>query len=537
MIARVHGWLLGLNAWQRVPLGFVCGALATLAMPPWHYVPLLWLVFPALLWMLEGCRTRLQAAVLGWSFGFGHFALGFSWIANAFYVDAQTHGSFAVPAVGTLSALFGLYIAAVAVIVQRIPHDPEAMPYDRTPTAAIRAFGFALAWAGMEWVRGWLFTGFPWNPLGSVWTAWPAMFQIVSVIGTLGLGVLTAAAAAAVSIVGGPLRARSAWMVAAVPTLVLALLGGLGELRLAFASVEPTPGIMLRLVQPNISQADKWRPGLREQHFMDHIELSRGRGVERVTHVIWGEAAVAYALDRDETRRQVAIGSIRAAGPNVQELITGAPRASAGANGLEEIFNSLLVIRADASVGALYDKMHLVPFGEYLPLRGLIPFRKLTEGTMDFSPGHERMTISVDGLPPFSPLICYEAIFSGEVTGPPTKNNERPLWLLNITNDSWFGDSSGPRQHLAEAQLRAAEEGLPLVRVANTGISAVIDPYGRIEGIIPLNRRGTLDSPLPQALSGRTAFGVGGQAIPLMLIILGSAGLVFFARRASRFGS
>ncbi|MBL8643310.1 MAG: apolipoprotein N-acyltransferase, partial [Rhodospirillaceae bacterium] len=234
-----------------------------------------------------------------------------------------------------------------------------------------------------------------------------------------------------------------------------------------------------------------------------------------------------YALDRDDARRALAVSGFN---PGAL-LITGVPRASVGQNGLEEIFNSMLVVRTNNSIAALYDKTHLVPFGEYLPLRGLIPFRKLTEGTMDFSPGPGRTTVSVDNTPPFSPLICYEAIFSGEVTSPATADGARPLWLLNITNDSWFGDSSGPRQHLAEAQLRAVEEGLPLVRVANTGISAVIDPYGRVLSRIGLNERGTLDSPLPQALPSPTLFGRGGQSIPIALILLGVVGWVIAWRR------
>lgn len=527
---NIYSQLLSLRPWQRVPLAFVLGMLSTLAMPPWHFVPLLWITFPALLWMLEGCRTPREAALLGWGFGFGHFVVGLNWIANAFYVDADTHGAFAIPAVGALCALLGLFIAIVTVIVHRIPHDSDAMPYDRLPTAAARAFGFALAWAAIEWVRSWVFTGFPWNPIGLVWTAWPAMVQSTAIFGTLGLSLFTLVGAAAISVLGPHLRMRSTWIVGLTPTLFLAGLGLIGALRLSSATVEMTPDVTLRLVQPNIAQADKWRPGLREQHFMDHVRLSAGTGIENITQVIWGEAAVAYALDRDEARRQMAVSILQ---PGAS-LITGAPRAAVGQSGLEQIFNSLLVIDSNAAVSALYDKTHLVPFGEYLPFRGLIPFRKLTEGTMDFSAGPGRMTIALKDLPAFSPLICYEAIFSGAVTGPPANNNQRPLWLLNITNDSWFGDTSGPRQHLAAAQLRAVEEGLPLIRVANTGISAVIDPYGRILGQIPLNTRGTLDSGLPTAPQFRTFFSVGGQLIPISLILLGICGLGLFLQRGIR---
>ena len=531
MIAKLHTRLLGLKTWQRLPLGFALGAMSTFAMPPWHWLPLLWIAFPALLWMLEGCRNSKDATLLGWSFGFGHFAIGLSWIANAFYVDADTHGVFAIPAVGALCALFGLFIAVVCVIVHHIDHETDGLPCDRTPTALIRAVAFALVWAVVEWVRSWLLTGFPWNPIGSVWTAWPSMIQVTSIVGTLGLSVFTILAAALPSILGPYPRMRRAWLYAAIPTLMLFIFGGGGALRLNPAQIEMVPGIALRLVQPNIAQADKWRPGLRDQHFMDHVRLSSEPGIENVTHVIWGESAVAFALDRDEPRRRLAVSMLRPGGA----LITGAPRAAVGNGGLGDIFNSMLVIAPDATVAAIYDKTHLVPFGEYLPLRLLIPFPKLTEGTMDFSAGSSRTTLNVSGLPPFSPLICYEAIFSGAVTGPSVQGH-RPQWLLNITNDSWFGNSSGPRQHLAAAQLRAVEEGLPLIRVANTGISAVIDPYGRILGRIELGQRGFLDAPLPQGLKSPTPFSLTGQSGPLALIAASLIGLIVMIRRRQAAG-
>ncbi|MDX2143782.1 MAG: apolipoprotein N-acyltransferase [Rhodospirillaceae bacterium] len=525
-LGALHARLLTLKLWQRLILSFLCGALATLAMPPWHAVPLLWIAFPMLLWLLEGCRSGREALALGWSFGFGHFATGLTWITHAFYVDAETHGAFAVPAIGALAAAFAFYIGAVAWIVNRIPHEADGLPYDRTPTAAMRALAFALAWAASEWVRGWLLTGFPWNPMASVWTAWPAMIQVTAVIGTLGLSCLTVGAAALASVAGPAPRSREAWLIAGAPLALLALIGAGGWLRLSLSTPAEVPGVVLRLVQPNISQADKWRPGLRDQHFLEHIRLSTTPSGRVPTHVIWGEAAVAFALDRDETRRRMAAAVAPAGGL----LITGVPRAAATGGDVEQVFNSMLAIRPDASVAAVYDKVHLVPFGEYLPLRGLIPFKKLTEGTMDFSAGPERATLALDGLPPFSPLICYEAIFSGAVTGPPA-GEQRAQWLLNITNDSWFGDSSGPHQHLAAAQLRAAEEGLPLVRVANTGISAVIDPYGRVLGRIDLNVKGVLDAPLPAVAEFRTPFNAAGQLIPLILIALATTVLIRWIRR------
>jgi len=514
-----------LRGWKRAALALILGALATAAMPPLHLVALLWLSFPLLLLLLEGCRTRVESVVVGWCFAFGHFITGYFWITNAFFVDADMFAVFAYPAVGALCAAFAFYGSLTALAVRLIPPAHEdLMPDDRTVVMAKRAVLFAAVWCFFEWWRGWFLSGFPWNPIGSVWTVWTPMMQSVSLWGTLGLSFVTLIAAGLFSVVLPRPHFARAWRVGLAPLAVLVVLGAVGFYRAPPNGVQPVqPNVGLRLVQPNIPQADKWRPGLREQHLMDYIRLSIPEPDQRITHVIWGEASVAFALDQDEAHRKLASSAAPAGGA----LIAGVTRAERSARGVERIFNSLIAIDDRARVVAVYDKVNLVPFGEYLPLRGLMPFPKLTQGTMDFTPGRMRPALTIPGLTPFSPLICYEAVFSGGVVGA----GERPLWLLNLTNDSWFGDSSGPHQHLAAARLRAVEEGLPLIRVANTGISAAIDPYGRVVRELGLNQRGVIDVELPQPAE-RTIFAVTGQAPIVAIILLTIAGLL--SRRALR---
>ncbi|MCB2107026.1 MAG: hypothetical protein KDE14_04960, partial [Rhodobacteraceae bacterium] len=262
-IARLRGW-------RRLALAFVAGAVATAAMPPMYALPVLWISFPILMWLLEGCRTRAQMAVTGWGFAFGHYLTGFFWIANAFYVDAETFGALAIPAVTGLCAGLALYGAVAVLPLSLIDPERDAMPDDRTVAIAIRAVALAAAWVFCEWIRSWLLTGFPWNPAGSVWTAWPAMIQSASLWGVYGLGFFTVLSAAMFAVLGPAPRLRKAVLIALAPVGVLAVFGGVGALRLVIADPGAdsgvVPGVTLRLVQPNIPQQDKWRPNLREQH-------------------------------------------------------------------------------------------------------------------------------------------------------------------------------------------------------------------------------------------------------------------------------
>ncbi len=535
MMGGLAGRLSSVTPWQRLILAFATGALAIVAYPPVSAFPLLWVAFPVLLWLLDGCETRWSATATGWAFGFGYFLVSFHWIANAFYVDADTFGAFAWPAVAALSAGFALYIAVVCGVTHLFPPPgKDDLPYERFAVYVPRVVFFASAWTVVEWIRGWLFTGFAWNPIATVWSeemtpVGVPMIQVTALIGTYGLTLFTVLAAAAPAILGTPFRERRTWIVALAPAAVLLVFAAGGAVRLTGAGDATVEGIKLRLVQGNISQADRARPDLWPDHIRDYLRLSQENRPAGSSAVIWGEAAVPplFSLNASDQGRRL----LAAAAPENGLLITGADRGIRDENGEVQIYNSLFALTDTSAIEATYDKTHLVPYGEYMPLRWLIPFKKLTEGVGDFSKGAGLKTLAVPGLPPFAPLICYEAIFSGAVTpwtGP------KPRWLLNLTNDAWFGMSWGPYQHYAAARLRAVEEGLPLVRVANTGISAVIDGYGRTRESLGLGIKGVLDVALPQPAAEFTLFGTLRNILPLLAATFGGLAAFIFRRRQGR---
>lgn len=502
-LARVEGWAVivgGLTGWRQRLFALLMGALATLAMPPFHAVPLLLIAFPALVWLIDGAATPRKALVAGWWFGLGHFSLGLYWISHALLTDPVKFGWMIPFALFGLGGILGLFPAVAAWMVKRSQVQ-----------GAGRILILAAAWTFLEWVRGWIFTGFPWNLMGSVWDVSAAMLQGAAVAGVHGLSLLTVMAAASLAMLGA--ASAKPWRRVGLPAvcglLLVALWAG-GSWRLATSDTIMVEDVRLRLVQANVAQHHKWQDELREAHLSDHVALSRGPGFEAITHVVWPETATPFFLDHDPVHR----ATVALAAPLNGAVLTGAPRASQlGANPVL-LWNSLQAVDAFSKVIATYDKAHLVPFGEYVPLRNILPIAKITHGGTDFSAGPGPKILSVPGLPDFGVLICYEAIFPGAVTG-----TERPDWLLNITNDGWFGLSAGPHQHLASARLRAVEEGLPLVRAANTGISAIIDGNGRILSSLPLGERGILDSPLPMPLAP-TLFSQFGALIPLSLCLV-----------------
>ncbi len=335
------------------------------------------------------------------------------------------------------------------------------------------AWIFFLGWCLSEIARSFLFTGFPWNLNGYVWDL--SLLQSTRFFGIFGLSFLTTAAAVV-------LYTKQKWLgISIFGTLLCLWIDGHNHLKAPQLNTD----ICLRLVQPSIDQQEKWHPDFFEKNLSLLEILSRADAQKPVHITIWPEAAITIPLDA-HVDFSAHLGSFI----NQGYLITGAPRRT---HNPEKAFSSLQVIDDKGLIHATFDKFHLVPFGEYVPLSSLNPFPKLTSGKLDYSPGAGPRTISVAGVPSFSPLICYEAIFSGIVIDP----SNRPQWLLNITNDAWYGVTSGPYQHLKIVQVRAIEEGLPLIRVANNGISAVIDGYGRIIHQLELNKIGFIDAHLP----------------------------------------
>ena len=526
MLARLHNRTVSLSSQRRTALAILLGALSALALPPWHLVPLIVPAFAGLLWLLDAAaqspRPLRAAAVTSWLFGVGHFLVGVHWIVEPFLVNAARHGWLSPFALAGMAGGLALFPAVSGLIT-------AALARRFALTAIARALTFAAVWVVFEWVRSWLFTGFPWNLTGYVWAATPAVMQIAAVVGILGVSLMTVAAAAmpAALASAGTDRGVRAWIAVVLFTVVVpgaAWVGGAARLGTApeydaDATTAMVPGVRLRIVQANIPQRQKWQVELRAGHLRRHIALSQQPSAQPPTHVIWPETAVPFFLANDDSVR----AAVAVAAPRDGALITGALRRG-GSPGDASFWNAAHAISGDGRIVASYDKAHLVPFGEYVPLRGILPIDKLVAGQGDFSAGGGRQTIALPGLPPVSPLICYEAIFAGAVA----RRDERPGWLLNLTNDAWFGTFAGPQQHFAIAATRAVEEGLPMVRAANTGISAVIDPYGRPVAILGLGVEGVIDSGLPRALAVPTPYARWGNVIPgaLLAIVVVLIGLL-----------
>ena len=486
------------EGWSRRGLAFLAGACGALALEPVGFLPAMAASLILAVWLLDGCAGHraggglaaraeplLAAAGVGWWWGFGYFLAGLWWLGTAMLVEPDQF-AWALPL-----AAVGMP-AALAVF----PALGFAFASLLWSSGALRVLALAVGLGGAEWLRGHVLTGFPWNDVGMAFASVPALAQSASLIGLYELDLATVAIlAASATLIDAPGEgARRPYLIVAVALLALMTLGG--AWRLWTNPTSFVPDTALRLMQPNLAQDAKFRPENGDAILAHYLELSdratrpERRGVVDATHVIWPESAFPYVV----TRRPKALGEIARALQG-KILITGAARAEEG-DGRTKLFNAIDVLDGVRLVSA-YDKIHLVPFGEYLPLDGLLrPFgvHHLVPGIWDVGRGPRRL--SVPGLPPVAPLICYEAIFPTEAVA---AGAPRPQWMLNVTNDGWFGRSSGPYQHFAQARLRAIEEGMPLVRVANTGVSAIVDPYGRVLQSLPLGVEGVIDGPLPKA--------------------------------------
>lgn len=487
--------------WTRLLTAIAVGALSALALPPLGWFPVLWLTLPVLVLLMDGTASRPAASlrarfwpgfVTGWSFGFGYFVGGLWWIGAAFLVDAAAFAWLMPLAVLALPAGLALFWG-VGAGVARLFWRPG------WPRIVILAVLLSLA----EYGRGHLFTGFPWNAFGYTLMPVPLMMQVASLVGIWGvtlLAFLVFAAPVLLLRASGENRVADRWAFFVLAALFLADLG-FGAWRLAAAETGMVPGVRLRLVQPMIAQDEKWASGQDDEILGRYLGVS-ATGMEAgapppFTHLIWPETAFPFLL----AERPNALATIGALLPEGTTLITGAARAEAGPDDEAEarVFNSLQVVDADGMIRDSYDKVHLVPFGEYLPFERF--FRKLGLRQMvalpgGFDSGTNLVTLAVPGAPPFGPLICYEIIFPGAAID----DANRPAWLVNVTNDAWFGDTPGPWQHLQQAVIRAVEEGLPVARAANSGISAIIDPYGNLLAQRGIGLRGVIDGPLPSAL-------------------------------------
>jgi apolipoprotein N-acyltransferase len=516
-LCRIAAGVAELRGWRRYGLAFALGVAVVGALPPIDLTPLLALVFPLFLWLDEGSDGSGASFRLGWMFGFGFFLAGLYWIAAALFVDIDRFWWLVPFAAAGLPAGFALYIG-FALLATSIATRFLGLP----PAARICAF--AIFWSIAEWLRGHALTGLPWNLLGYAWSgAFPgslAVLQSTAWVGIYGLSFVTVLAASLPALLAtpkvGPMSAARRWMPAIIALLLVLGPGIAGAIRLQEMPTVLT-GTWLRLVQPSIAQSLKWQPAAAQSNFRRLLDLSMAPAAHPLAAVLWPEAAAPFLLGRDPAARQ----AIAAIVPHGGYLITGALRANPPPEPIDKIWNSLEALDDRGDIVAHYDKAHLVPFGEYMPLRRWLPIAKITPGTMDLSAGPGPRTIALPGLPSFAALICYEAIFPGAVVD----EGDRPAWMLNATNDAWYGRTSGPFQHFAIARTRAVEEGLPLVRVANNGISAVVDAAGRVLARTSLDEIGYVDVALPAA-AARTPYDRVGDWAWLGLLLLGAVPVV-----------
>lgn len=512
-------WIVLSAGWPRrlAALGF--GAVGALALAPVD-VPLAMVVpMSAAVWLIDGAargeapggwrrflrpRSAAAAAAVGWWWGFGYFLAGFWWLGAAFLVEPEKN-AWAMP-LGVLAVPAGLAVfPAIGFALARLLWSP----------GACRVVALAAGLGISEWLRATVLTGFPWNNYGMAFGDSLVLSQAASVVGNTGLTALVIVVCAAPATLADPPRTGHApvfWRMAPTGMAVLAVvsLAAFGFLRLRSDDGAVVPGVKLRIVQPNVAQNSDFSYANKDKIVADYLELSDRAtspdrsGLADVTHLIWPESAFPFILARDPD----ALDTIGRALPAGTVLITGAARTDAGPTGRSgpdpQYYNSIQVIGSGGVILDSYDKVHLVPFGEYLPVDGLL--RRLGIGHFvhipgGFTAGTRHRLLDIPGLPPAAPLICYEVIFPGE-TLPQGSASERLRagLLLNVTNDGWFGRTAGPYQHLAQARLRSVEYGLPLVRSANTGISAVIDPYGRMIASLPLGTRNVLDATLPSRI-------------------------------------
>ncbi|MGQ0457366.1 MAG: apolipoprotein N-acyltransferase [Hyphomicrobium sp.] len=513
------------TGWRRLLTAFFAGAASVLAFAPFFAAPILFVTLPVFVWLIDGASNWREAARDGWSFGFGYFFFSLVWVGEAFLVEADKFALFLPFAITLLPAGLAIFWAGAAALCRA-----------GWFTGAARIFVFANALGAVEWLRGHLFTGLPWNVIGYALTATETTMQGAALIGAYGLTPLAVAIFAAPFILLADARADGRRIplaaIAAITFSPLALLYVYGAWRLS----EPTRfdnAVRLRIVQPSVPQREKWQAEHQRRIFDDHLALSatNAAGVPDkalgVTHVFWPEAAMPFLpLERPE-----ALTAIAEALPEDVTLTTGAIRREAAApNGAlsdpgAKSFNSVIVFDHAARPVAVYDKIHLVPFGEYVPfdpLLSAVGFKKLTHGLGAFSAGEKpRPVLSIPGLPRTVALVCYEALFPGEIV----QGAERPRLLVNVTNDGWFGNSTGPRQHFHQARVRAVEEGAPLIRVANNGISAVVDRRGRVLQSLGMNVRGVIDSPLPKEAKPTPYSRFGDKGLALILLAFTVAAL------------
>ncbi|MEO3384833.1 apolipoprotein N-acyltransferase [Mesorhizobium sp. CAU 1741] len=490
---RLAGKVILLWGWRRALAAFLAGAVAALSQPPFDFFAVGFISFPVLVWLLDGAAGRpgerfvqrlLRPFLIGWWFGFGYFVAGLWWVGNALLVEADAF-AWALPlAIFGLPALLAVFYG-VATALARLAWS------DGAGRIAAIALGFGVA----EWLRTFVLTGFPWNAIGQAAMPVPLLMQTVTVIGMVGMNALVVLVFAMPAVLAAR-RGRIFGL--SLAALLMMLHAGFGYYRLSTAqTASEEPLLHVRLVQPSIVQSSKWDAQMRDSIFSTYLDMSRRpqpAGSPPPDLIVWPETAVPFILS-ERPDALVALGELVEDG---QTLMVGAVRMERGsADRSARYYNSVTAINDGGETYDAIDKIRLVPFGEYLPLSGLLSrlgMSRLVESVADFSAGSQRRPITTAGGVTALPFICYEIIFPG-IAG---HGGEDADLILNITNDAWFGDTPGPYQHFRQAQIRAVEAGRPLVRSANNGISGVVDAYGRTIDAFGMDAIGVLDIAVPR---------------------------------------
>ncbi|NOZ33536.1 MAG: apolipoprotein N-acyltransferase [Alphaproteobacteria bacterium] len=538
MLTALANSLILSFGWRRLLYSALAGAVGALSLPPFFVLPALFVAMPVLVWLLDGIepgtswRQRVfgPAFWVGWAFGFGWLVVALHWLGWAFFIEAETFAWAAPLAIVGLPAVLAIFFGLGTSLAKLMWSD-----------GGHRVLALAGALSITELARGHILSGFPWAMPGYALSATEPLMQMASIFGVYGMGLFALVVAATPALIwpgeGRTLVNRLAPLGAAIFGLGLA--AGWGYWRIETTDIAMRPDIRLRLVDPALPQAEKWRPGNREQVFAQLIDLSRsppGVGfapLDQVTQLIWPEAALPFFV----AEQSDALSRISRLLPPATTLITGTVRRKPEAGNAADrqnapVTNSIVAINDVGEIVAGYDKRRLVPFGEYLPFAsalGAVGLAPLAASLNTFAPGDAvQAPFSAGNAPPLLPLICYEAIFAGGL-GPQT---ETAQWLLNLTNDAWFAGSIGPAQHFEQVRLRAVEEGLPLVRVANRGTTAIIDPLGRVVRSLNGSAPAVLDGPLPFPVKVTIARRY--LLLPFFIMLFVTLGIVLIRNRTQR---
>lgn len=494
--------------YRRPVLALLAGAASALGFEPYGLWPI---TIVAIAWMLYAtmASASLPAAwKRAWLFGLAHFSVGLAWLPTAFAYQDGIPQALSWPALALLAAYLAIYPACALATARLVGA--------RHPLTAVLVAG--ASWVIAEWLRGTLFTGFGWNPLGIIWIDVPNVSPTAAVVGGTGLSGLTVLLAGSLALAAS-LRLKEGGL-----ALVLAALPVASGYAAAPPGAASWSDVRATVVQPNIPQGEKWRPELAERNLEAHIALSGRPGTAAIPRLLfWPEAAVPYPMEKDAgLRRRLAM----LLGPK-DLLLTGGTASILNDSGSASPTNSVFVLNSAGQILYRYDKAHLVPFGEYLPLASFLSqvgLRTFVRGEHGFAPGAGPATFVLPGLPSVGPAICYEMVFPGAVAD----RSERPAFLFNPSNDAWFG-RAGPPQHMAHARMRSIEEGLPTVRATTSGISGIIGPDGRILKAVPDRHSGRIEAPLPQPYPPTLFVKSGSLAalVPATIIIVVLSGVLW----------